>query len=325
MAPLCLNQVAQSSTFLPSGCWSCFDGAAEQKPRADPRSSHELGGVVSVYVNSFLIVVELVFICEKKKKYLLFLVCSLNYKQTKTSDLVLLVFMVFPPFFFSFCTSSPSLAWWDRAVLFSLVFRRLSAFKHNNCGMMRLIPINLNPEPSAGYWPKLIRPPPWTQLMVGVVAQVLMSDRSGDVIKLCLWCSDWSLASLVRHSQSVANTPAVGVPSRWQLSFSHLRQSCEQQPFHRLCVIPCVLQPADAFQHTWKGPGESELLGNEEERCFCVWVRRWLSHVWRSASLSLRLAVLLFCPAPGPPSSGAPLATSLQTFMLIIYNILLHL
>lgn len=66
MAPLCLNPVARSSSSLPSSFWSCFDGAAEQKPRADPRSSQELGGVVSVYVNSFLIVVELVFIWEKK-------------------------------------------------------------------------------------------------------------------------------------------------------------------------------------------------------------------------------------------------------------------
>lgn len=69
MAPLCLYQVAQSSTSLPSSFWSCFDGAAQQKPRADPRSSQELGGVVSVYVNSFLIVVGLVFICEKKNIY----------------------------------------------------------------------------------------------------------------------------------------------------------------------------------------------------------------------------------------------------------------
>lgn len=37
----------------------------------------------------------------RKKKYLLFLVCSLNYKQTNTSDFVLLVFLVFPPIFFS--------------------------------------------------------------------------------------------------------------------------------------------------------------------------------------------------------------------------------
>lgn len=61
------------------------------------------------------------------------------------------------------------------------------------------------------------------------------------------WSSD---ERQVCHSQSVASSPAVSVPSWWQLSFSHLRQSCEQQPFHQLCIIPCVLQPADAFQHT---------------------------------------------------------------------------